>query len=90
MSYEDDEVSTLNDLKKIPKDEFCKNEAKTNWMKISMEMGPFRSCTSCSASFFFLFRLVTHLSNVCFLLYQLNEPMKETGLMKKGQISATS
>ena len=30
-----DEVSALNDLlKKIPDDEFCKNEAKTKWMKI--------------------------------------------------------
>ena len=30
-----DEVSALNDLlKKIPDDEFCKNEAETKWMKI--------------------------------------------------------
>ena len=41
MSYEDDEVLALNDLKKIPKDEFCKNEAKTNWMKIFDGNGSF-------------------------------------------------
>ena len=30
-----DEVSALNDLlKKIPDDEFCKNEAEAKWMKI--------------------------------------------------------
>ena len=30
-----DEVSALNDLlKKIPDDEFCKNEAETKWIKI--------------------------------------------------------
>ena len=37
-----DEVSAINALlKKIPGDDFCKNDAETNWMKILMKMTPF-------------------------------------------------
>ena len=76
-----DEVSAINALlKKIPGDDFCKNDAETNWMKILMKMTPFHSFTSWLV-LFFLFQSATHSLNMCFLLYQLNGPMKETGFM---------
>ena len=49
-----EEVLDLNNLKKIPDDEFCKMKSKPNRWKFLIEMTPFRSYTSWSASFFFL------------------------------------
>ena len=76
-----DEVLAINALlKKIPGDDFCKNDAETNWMKIFNGNDSFPLLYKL-VSIVFLFQSTTRSLNVCFFLNQLNGPMKETGFM---------